>query len=227
MTHIPVITIDGPSASGKGTLSQLLARKLGWHYLDSGALYRVLAYAAQKTHTSLQDEHALMLLAVDLPLRFIPQRENYQIMLEDEVVTDQLRTQECAAAASIISAYPSVRDALLTRQRNFQKAPGLVTDGRDMGTVVFPWADLKIFMEASAEERAARRFKQLQNSGINANIETIFSALQERDVRDRTRAVSPLQPATDAVFVDTTGLTIAESLAQLWALIPKQYLPVL
>jgi len=225
MIHIPVITIDGPSGSGKGTLSQLLARKLGWHYLDSGALYRVLAYAALQTHTSLQDEHALMLLAVDLPLCFIPDEENYQIMLENKIISDQLRTQECAEAASIISAYPAVRDALLARQRAFQQAPGLVTDGRDMGTIVFPWADLKIFMEASAEERAARRFKQLQNLGIDANIEAIFSALQKRDIRDRTRAISPLQPAADAVLVDTTGLTVDESLAQLWALVPKSYLP--
>jgi cytidylate kinase len=218
MTHIPVVTIDGPSGSGKGTISQLLARKLGWHYLDSGAIYRVLALAAMRNNIAVTDQHALMLLAVDLPLQFVPCQENYRIMLENKDVTDQVRTEECSRTASIISAWPKVRDALLGRQRAFQQSPGLVTDGRDMGTVIFPWADVKIFMEASAEERAERRFNQLRKLGIGANIQTILFELQQRDERDRTRSVAPLKPASDAVIIDTTYLTVEQSIAAVYAL---------
>jgi cytidylate kinase len=153
----------------------------------------------------------------------MPNQESYRIMLDGQDVTDCVRTEECSKAASIISAWPKVRDALLARQRGFQQAPGLVTDGRDMGTVVFPWADLKIFMEADAEERAARRYKQLQNLGISGSIQTILLELRQRDERDRTRSVAPLRPASDAVIVDTTGLTIEQSVAAVSALLPKEY----
>lgn len=224
MTHIPVITIDGPSGTGKGTVSQLLARKLHWHYLDSGAIYRVLALQALTMHTALEDENALMLLAVDLPLKFVDVEENYRLFLEEEDVTDKIRSEACSKAASVVSAFPKVRDALLARQRAFQLSPGLVTDGRDMGTVIFPWADLKIFLDASPEVRAMRRHKQLQNLGLNASIDAILSELVDRDHRDRTRAVAPLKPAADAILIDSSNLTIAEVIEKIWTVLPKSIL---
>ncbi len=221
--NIPIITIDGPSGTGKGTISQLLARRLGWHYLDSGAIYRVLALAALRAHVALSNEAVLSNLAAHLPLAFQDDQENFRLILNGEDVTHQIRTEECSKAASIVSALPGVRQALLARQRMFKKSPGLVTDGRDMGTVVFPEASVKIFLEASAQERALRRCKQLQNLGINASMSAILAELKQRDERDRTRVVAPLKPAEDAVVIDSTGLSIDQVLAQVCDALPKEY----
>lgn len=221
---IPVVTIDGPSGTGKGTVSQLLARKLRWHYLDSGAIYRVLALAVIRAGLNLSNEAGLAQLASHLPLTFLDDQENFHLYLKGEEVTHQIRSEECSKVASIVSAFPEVRTALLTRQRMFQKAPGLVTDGRDMGTIVFPKANVKIFLDASAEERANRRYNQLQNLGINASIDAILAEQKQRDERDRTRTVAPLKPAADAILIDTTGLSVDQTLDQVYATLPKEIL---
>lgn len=209
---IPVITIDGPSGSGKGTISQLLAKKLGWHLLDSGALYRVLALAAKQHMVSLDNEAALEVLARHLDVQFISADANApaRVILEGMDVTDSIRTEDCGNAASIIGALPKVREGLLERQRAFRERPGLVTDGRDMGTVVFPDATIKFFVVASIEERAQRRYNQLKMKGISVSLTKILEELKERDFRDKSRAVAPLIPAEDAVMIDTTGLSIEQ-----------------
>lgn len=200
----PVITIDGASGSGKGTISQMLANYLNWNLLDSGALYRVLALAAQKHSVALDNEKALEVLAEHLDVQFIAQKNHTsEIILEGENVTEIIRTEKIGNAASMVAILPAVRAALLSRQRAFREPPGLIADGRDMGTIVFPDADLKIFLLASPEERAERRYIQLKEGGINVNLSDLVEELRERDRRDRERIVAPLKPAFDAICIDT------------------------
>lgn len=209
---VPVITIDGPSGSGKGTISQLLARQLHWHFLDSGALYRVLGLAARQHKIALNNEQALTALVTQLDVQFIAKEisSDAEVILEGLNVTQLIRTPESGNAASEVAALPGVRSALLERQRAFRQAPGLVADGRDMGNVVFPDAQLKVFLIATPEERAKRRYVQLQEKGLNVSLEQVLAELIERDRRDTERSVSPLQPAKDAWILDTTELTINE-----------------
>ena len=204
---VPVIAIDGPSASGKGTVAQLVAARLGYHYLDSGALYRLLALAAQRDRILLTDETGLAELAERMEIRF----EGNQIFLDGILVGDELRGEQCAAVASKVAALPRVRTALLNKQHAFRRAPGLVADGRDMGSVVFPDAVLKIFLTASAEARADRRYKQLMEKGIDANIAALLLDIRMRDERDTQRSASPLQQAPGASLLDTTALSIDEA----------------
>lgn len=210
MSAVPVIAIDGPSASGKGTVAALAARALGFHYLDSGAIYRVAAYAAGQAGVSLEDETALADLARGLDLRF----EAGEIYLNGRAVGDAIRTEEAGRAASRIAALPALRQALLERQRAFRQAPGLVTDGRDMGSTVFPDATLKIFLTATADERAKRRYKQLIEKGFAANLADLLQDLRERDARDAARASAPLRQMADAQLLDTTNLTIDQAVEQ-------------
>ena len=207
---IPVITIDGPSASGKGTVAALVARELGFHYLDSGAIYRVTAYAAQQGGVALDDEPGLVALAHRIELRF----DGVEVYLNGAAVGDVIRSEEAGRAASRIAALPALRAALLDLQRGFRRPPGLVTDGRDMGSVVFPDATLKIFLTASAEERAQRRYKQLIEKGFDASLAALLQDLRERDARDAARSAAPLQQTADAALLDTTGLTIQQAVEQ-------------
>jgi cytidylate kinase len=206
----PVIAIDGPSASGKGTVAALAAQALGFHYLDSGAIYRVTAYAAQQAGVDLLDEQALAALARPLQLRF----DGGEVFLDGQPVGDAIRSEEAGRSASRIAALPALRAALLERQRAFRMSPGLVSDGRDMGSVVFPDASLKVFLTASAEERAKRRYKQLIEKGFDANLAALLQDLKERDARDAARSAAPLQQTADAVLLDTTGLTIQQAVQQ-------------
>ncbi|MFN3594072.1 MAG: (d)CMP kinase [Thiobacillaceae bacterium] len=206
-TAIPVIAIDGPSASGKGTVAARVAQALGFHYLDSGALYRALAHAADRAGIALDDEPGLVALAQRLDLRF----EGGEIYLDGVPAGDAVRSEEAGRAASRIATLPAVRTTLLARQRAFRRPPGLVTDGRDMGTVVFPDARLKVYLEASVEERAHRRYNQLIEKGIDASLQQILQDLSERDARDANRAAAPLQRAADARLLDTTGMSIEEA----------------
>lgn len=212
--HIPVIAVDGPSGVGKGTLCVLLAKHLKWHLLDSGAIYRVLALSAIKQHVALENELELAILAKKLLLRFISDETGVQVMLDDENVSAQLRLQEIGDAASKIASLPKVREALLQRQRAFRTSPGLVADGRDMGTVVFPQATVKIFLDASPQARAERRMKQLQKKKICAIYDEILHEIITRDERDRNRAIAPLRSATDAFLIDSTDLSIDEVFKQ-------------
>lgn len=214
MSENIVITVDGPSGAGKGTLCYALAEKLGFALLDSGAIYRVTALAALKSAVNLEDELALAELAAGLDIAFVPQNGEVEIMLNGENVSGQIRTQEVAEAASKVAVFPKVRLALLQLQQDFAQHRGLIADGRDMGTVVFPKAQVKLFLDASAEERAKRRYKQLQNKGINGNFDQILTEIKERDFRDRNREVAPLKPAEDALLLDSTELSIEEVIAQ-------------
>ncbi|MEO1080461.1 MAG: (d)CMP kinase [Pseudomonadota bacterium] len=210
---VPIITVDGPGGAGKGTLCFSLAQTLGWHMLDSGALYRVTAQAAKGGDVDLHDEAAVAAVAAELDVGFIPAAEGLtRVMLADKDITDAIRTEDCGALASKVAAMQPVRAALLDRQRRFASAPGLVADGRDMGTVVFPAADLKIFLTASPSARALRRQQQLLAQGESVSLPRLLETIEERDARDRNRSDSPLLPANDAIVVDSTERTAAEVL---------------
>ena len=217
-----IITVDGPSGAGKGTLCYALAEKLGYALLDSGAIYRVTALAALQRKTDLTNESALAELARHLDIQFIPQNGEVNILLAGMNVSHLIRTQEVADAASKVAVFPEVRSALLQLQQDFAKNDGLIADGRDMGTVVFPNAQVKLFLDASAEERAKRRYKQLQNKGINGNFEQVLAEIKERDFRDRNREVAPLKPAYDALLLDSTTLSIGEVIDQALAYIQEK-----
>lgn len=217
---IPVITVDGPSGVGKGMVTRWLAQRTGFHRLDSGALYRILALAAVRRDVDLEQSERVAALASKLDIRFVGETEDDEAILVDgENWTRQVRTEETGALASVIATAPPVRAALLERQRAFRTAPGLIADGRDMGTVVFADAPLKLFMDASPEERAQRREKQLSKAGIAVIFAALCEEIRARDARDRGRAVAPLKPAEDAHLIDTTGLTPAEVLNKVQALL--------
>ncbi|MBP9713978.1 MAG: (d)CMP kinase [Sterolibacterium sp.] len=206
-SSIPVIAIDGPSASGKGTVAARVAQALGFHYLDSGSLYRLTALAALRAGVGFDDEPRVAALATDLPAVFA----HGEILLDGQPASEAIRHEDCSAGASKVAVLPAVRTALLERQRAYRQMPGLVADGRDMGSVVFPEARLKIFLTASAEERARRRYNQLIEKGMSANILTLLQDLQERDARDVARSVAPLMQCADAELLDTTALTIDQA----------------
>jgi cytidylate kinase len=208
---VPVIAIDGPSGSGKGTIARRVASSLGWHLLDSGALYRLVALAAQEQGKSVAEPQVLAGIAGDLNIRFsMDEAGDEQVWLDGKEVSDKLRTEDCGLMASKVAAIPAVRGALLELQKDFRQHPGLVADGRDMGTTVFPDAGLKIYLTASAEERAKRRHKQLKDKGIDVSLAALSRDIEDRDRRDSERSVAPLRPAEDARLLDSSNLTIDE-----------------
>jgi cytidylate kinase len=217
----PVITVDGPGGSGKGTIAMRLAEKLGWHFLDSGALYRLVAVAAMDRGIKANQESALGQIAESLDVDFGISSEGMVILLDGNYITGRLRSESVSVFASEIAAFPLVRAALVQRQRAFRKLPGLVADGRDMGTVIFPDAILKIFLTASAQARAERRYKQLKEKGESVNLSRLFRDIKKRDERDSSRAISPLKPAEDAHVIDSTELSINEVLQQIHDLLEK------
>lgn len=218
---VPVLTIDGPSGAGKGTISRRIAAHLGWHFLDSGALYRAVGVAAGWEDVDLADPEALIRLAGRTMVAFADDELGDPRVLVDGVdATDELRTETAGAAASAIAAIPGVRAVLVQRQRDFRRPPGLVADGRDMGTVIFPDAAYKVFLTASAEERADRRYKQLKAKGLEVTLDGLLREILARDARDAQRAVAPLKPASDAVAVDTTGVPIDRVVERVLALLP-------
>lgn len=225
MGDIPVITVDGPSGTGKGTICIQLASTLHWHFLDSGALYRTLAFAAINTGIGLENTPALRKLAENLDINFKPdhKRSGVAIYLGDQEVTAAIRTEDCGNAASKIAVYPAIRAGLLFRQRSFKQKPGLIADGRDMGTVVFPEAALKIFMTASADERAKRRYKQLKEQGFSVNLARLSAEIAERDGRDAERSASPLIPAAGAIVIDTTAVDVETVGQQVLDLVRKTF----
>lgn len=225
MTAVTVIAIDGPSGSGKGTVASLLARRLGFHYLDSGALYRALALLALERGSELGDAAALVDLAAEFEIEFVPDpraEEPARVLLNGRNVNDALRSEATGDAASRIASLPAVRTALLARQRAFARPPGLVADGRDMGTVVFADAQFKFFITASPEARAARRYKQLKQKGIGVSLRGLAREVAERDRRDTQRSVAPLRPAEDARIIDSTNMSAADVLANLWSYLEEQ-----
>ncbi len=215
MSQIPVIAIDGPGGSGKGTLARKVAENLNWHLLDSGALYRIVGCTCVRRGVDPNDEAAAAELAEKLTIRF----EGERAFVDDDDITDEIRSEDGGTLASIVAAHPQVRKAVLNLQHGFRRAPGLVADGRDMGTVVFADAGLKIFLDASAEERAERRYKQLKNKGLSVSLPGLLEQITERDARDRGRAIAPLKPAEDAVVIDSTQMTIDEVVTQVMSLV--------
>ncbi|TNJ34621.1 (d)CMP kinase [Arenimonas terrae] len=226
MPRIPVLTIDGPSGSGKGTISRAVAERLGWHYLDSGALYRAVGLAAAWESLDLSDPEAVAQCAARTDIRFETQGAGEpHVIVNGKDATRQLRTETAGAAASAIAAHPPVRAALVDLQHRFRRSPGLVADGRDMGTVIFPDAPYKVFLTASAEERAQRRYKQLKEKGVSVNLAGLLHEIAARDERDAGRAVAPLKPAEDAVIVDSTGTPITEVIERVLAVLPEKLRP--
>jgi cytidylate kinase len=223
MSDIPVIAVDGPSGTGKGTICSHLANWLGWHLLDSGALYRILAIAAEKYQLELNNESAIATIAGSLDVVFQqPQPgKDITVIFEGDDITQKIRTEECGNSASQVAVLPQVRSALLDRQRQFQQSPGLVADGRDMGTVVFDDAPLKIYLIASAEERAKRSYKQLKQKGFDVNLPRLAADIAERDTRDSQRTISPLKPADDAIVVDTTTMEVSEVIKKIENLVQE------
>ncbi len=206
---VPVLAVDGPSGAGKGTICRQVAERMGWRLLDSGALYRLVAVAAGQHHLSLDDAPALARLAADLDVEFmVDDAGGERVLLDGRDVSAEIRTETCGNLASRVAALPAVREALVTLQHRFRRQPGLVADGRDMGTVIFPDAEAKVFLTASPEARAQRRYKQLIEKGFDANLRSLCTEIAERDARDCQREVSPLKPAEDALVVDTTRLSI-------------------
>ncbi len=221
--QIPVVTIDGPSGAGKGTVASIIAKQQGWHLLDSGAIYRVLAVAIEHHKLGIEDEEALIPIAAHLDVQFdVTNNNESKVILEGEDVTHSIRTEEIGILASKIAAFPRVREALLRRQRAFRMPPGLVADGRDMGTVVFTDALVKIFLTASAEERAQRRYQQLKAKGFDVKIGRLLDDIRQRDERDRNRKVAPLVPAEGALIIDSTELSIESVVDKITAFIHEK-----
>ena len=219
----PVLTIDGPSGSGKGTVSRLVAERLGWRLLDSGALYRAVGYAAGAEGVDLSDAEAVTRCAQTTKIRFVASTDggDTRVLVNGHDATDELRTETAGAAASAIASIPSVRQALVDLQLGFRRQPGLVADGRDMGTVIFPDAPFKVFLTASAAERAKRRYKQLKEKGLSVTLSGLQREIEARDARDASRTVAPLKPAADAVLVDSTGMPIADVVARVLAVVQR------
>ncbi len=218
---VPVLTIDGPSGAGKGTVSRIVAKKLGWNYLDSGSIYRSLAIALLGQNTDMANVDEILKVARSMDLAFVCSDE-LAVKLNGIDITSQLGTETTGKMASIVAAIPEVRQILLQKQKDFKKPPGLVADGRDMGTVVFPDAEIKVFLTASAAERALRRYKQLIEKGVDVNIQQITREIEERDCRDKERSTAPLAQADDALFIDSSSMTIENVIDEVLSLVPQQ-----